>query len=315
MMAKSKLPDLNELAKDGLLMSGDDERLRIKRLLTGIPQLDVILGGGFPYGRMVMLVGPESTGKTLISQYAVAAQQKSEKRPHALLIDAERSFDQDWWAASGVDVSELLVSLPPTAEDAIDVMHAAFEHDAKLGIVVLDSVAALTPRPTLDEPADQKFMGLLANLVTRMLQVVMPLNKQAIFIVINQMRENLRGHEEIYPGGRALRHQSHIILRTRREGWILDKEERIGFTMEVACRKNKTAIPLGVATIPFRFRGQLDLVQSYIDEAIHRGIIEEALPWYRWGGKKFMGKNNLRQHFLEEPQALEILKQQTKDGV
>jgi len=83
--------------------------------------------------------------------------------------------------------------------------------------------------------------------------------------------------------------------------------------MEVACRKNKTAPPQGVATIPFRFRGQLDLVQSYIDEAIHRGIVEETPPWYKWNGQKFMGKNNLRQHFLEQPEALDALKRQTKD--
>ena len=83
--------------------------------------------------------------------------------------------------------------------------------------------------------------------------------------------------------------------------------------MEVACRKNKTAPPLGVAAIPFRFRGQIDMIQAYIDEAIQRGIIQEALPWYRWGEQKFMGKNNLRQHFLEETGALDTLKQQTRD--
>jgi recombination protein RecA len=318
MTPKAKSKDIDQLLKEGSLLAGDDDRLQLHRLPTGILPLDTILGGGFPRGRLTMLVGPESTGKTLLAQYAAAAQQKDEELPDVLLVDAELSYDKSWWEASGVDVSKLLVTQPTTAETAIDLIVAVMEADKKLGMIIIDSIAALTPAPILERSAEDKTIGLRAQVINLLLGKVVAVNRQAVIIVVNQMRENIGGHEEVYPGGHGLRHWSHIILRTRREGWIKDGETRIGFTLEALCRKNKTAPPLGVCQIPFRFRGQIDFLQTYIDEGIERGIITDRSPYYDMpeslGGGKFLGRNNLRQHLLEHPDVLEILKEmvQTK---
>jgi recombination protein RecA len=308
------LPSVDKLIKDGLLMKGNDERLHIRRLATGIPSLDEILNGGFPYGRTTLMVGPESTGKTLIAQYAAKAQQEQEGRSHVLLVDTERSYDEVWWQASGVNTEELIISQPTTGEKAIDVMRSMIESDKELGLIILDSIASMTPMPILERSAEEKTMGLLAQLVNLLFYTIMPLNKQAIFIAINQLRSSMGGYgpEEVYPGGRGQRHYSHIILRTRREGWLLEGTQRVGFTLEVSCQKNKTGTPQGVASIPFRFQGQLDLLQSYIDEAINRGLIVARPPYYSWQSLKWLGRAAARQHFCDQPEAFELLKQELR---
>lgn len=304
---------LDKMIKDGLLLRGDDEKLSLRRLPSGIPPLDLILGGGWPYARVTMLVGPESTGKTLLAQYAVAAQQKDEKAPHALLVDAELSYDASWWAKSGVDVAELMVCQPQTGETAINLIKEVMDADEQLGIIVVDSIGALTPAPILERAAEDKTMGLRAQLVNVLLSKVAATNRNAILLLINQLRANLRGHEESYPGGMGLLHWAHIILRTRREGWIKEGDKRVGFTLEVLCKKNKTSPPQGYCQIPFYFTGQIDMLQAFIDEALDMKLIRQNPPYYYfpddWGGQKFLGKNNLRQHLLDNSETLELLKQ------
>lgn len=305
--------DVDAMLKSGYLMKGSDPRLTIRRLPTKIPGFDELLGGGFPAGRYTQIVGPESTGKSLLAQYAAASQQDQEKSL-VLLMDMERSFDDSWWAASGVDVDALLVSQPMHGEEAVDIMLAVIKaEEARLGMIILDSAAAMFPR-AMTEPekgSEQKFMGNQSTMIKQMFAMLTPQIDDIVFIIINQMRSNIGGYEEIYPGGWAMRHYNHVTLRTRREGWLKDGNTRIGFLMEVINKKNKVGgVQDASIQIPVKFMTQIDMMQSYLDEATEKKIVYSKGPYYYWGEAKFLGKNAMRQHFMEKPEDFEKLKEQ-----
>lgn len=308
--------DINELLKKGLIKKGDDPSLEIHRLPIGFKALDDMLGGGLPMGRGTELYGPESTGKTLIAQCAVAAVQKSE-RPMALYMDMERTYDEIWWQQSGVDTKKLLVSDPATAEQAIDIMRAVVLDNTELGIIVLDSIAAMTPEPEMDpeRSSENKTIGLQARVITLMYRQIVPILGKTIFLVTNQMRETIGAHDELrgLPGGRAQRHYNSIILRTARESWINDSTNKnhLGFYMEFVSKKNKTCnTPDGTSiTLPFMFSGQIDMLTSYIEEGIKHSLIIRAGPYYKTAGQSFLGMPALRQFFLENEPEVEQLKQ------
>lgn len=305
----TKLPTIDDMLKSKLLVRGDDKSLLIRRLPLGIPALDKAIGGGLPRGRVTLLYGNESTGKTLLAQYAAAAQQREASRKQVLLMDIERSYDANWWAMSGVDSELLYVSVPPTAEAAIDVMRALLAASKDIGMVIVDSLAAMTPSYESDAntSSDMNSIGLQARLIGRMFRTVIPLLKDTILVCINQMRETIGQHEDLagLPGGRVQRHDSHLILRTRREAWLTDnKAQRIGYSMEITPRKNKTAPMAPAVTLPFLFHSQIDLLTSYLDQAIAAGIIVSRVPYYGYGELKFLGKANLRTHFTDNPDEL-----------
>jgi recombination protein RecA len=309
MAAAKKDAGLAGLFESGDLMLGDDARLDIHRLLTGIPQLDDITGGGLVYGRNVLVVGPESVGKTVLCQYFAAAQQGQLKNNKVLLLDCEMSFDRNWWAASGVDTGQLLVSQPRSAEQALQLAEAALDPKEGIGMVILDSIAGMAPTTVLEKPSGEKTIASLASLVTVLYQKMNAKNRHAIFVAINQMRANIgTGYDDVYPGGLAQKHASHTTLRLRRVDWIREHDMRVGQTIEVLAKKNKMGEPMGVCQIDFRFKGQLDLLSSYLDEAIERGLITAGGPWYTWLGEKYMGKVNLRNHFITSSESQLALK-------
>lgn len=310
---------VDELLKSGLIKRGNDERLIIKKLPTGIPALDEMLGGGMPLGHAVESYGPESTGKTLIAQYVTAAVQASQF-PEVLYMDMERSFDEAWWKESGVDTAKVMVSQPATGDQAIDVMRGVLHSEPNLGLIIMDSIAAMTPQVEMDpeKSSEDKTIGLQARLVTLMYrQIINLLEDRVIFLATNQMRESIGAHDELaaLPGGRAQRHYSHIILRTRRDSWITENKNdkaRLGFYMEITSRKNKMcSTPDGTSiTIPVMFKGQIDYTTSYIDDALKKGIIPRRGPYYNWNNQNFMGMQALRNMFLDNPEELELLKAQ-----
>lgn len=308
---------ITDLIKSGLVKKGSDESLLLKRVSLGLPQLDDLLGGGVPVGRCIELYGPESTGKTLVSQYITSAVQKTDK-PLTVLFDLERCFDEDWWKQSGVDTDNLLVSSPATAEEVIDIMMAVM-NDEHLGLIIVDSIPAMIPAPIAnpDKSASEKTIGLLAQLVTLMYaKLVHPLSqKGVILLVTNQMRETIGGYDELaaLPGGKAQRHFNQIILRTKREGWINDsKGQHIGFDMEIISRKNKTcAVPDGTSiTIPFLAAGQIDLLTAYINDGVKKGFIAKAGPYFKYANQSFLGITNLRNFFRDNPGEEETLRVQ-----
>ena len=315
--------DLDQMVKDGLLMRGDDERLILRRIKTGIPPLDALIGGGLPYSRNTMIVGPESTGKTVIAQYLTKAQQNAPERRLVLLIDAEMSFERSWWEASGVNVKEnLYVSQPATGEQAVDIMLAVLEAEPELGMIILDSIPALRPKAVVEsESAEQNYMGLLAQLVNKMFTLLMahPGWRKIAFVTINQIRDNFNGYDEVWPGGHGLRHFNHLVLRTRRTEWIKEKNRRVGFKMEIYSRKNKVGIPEDAVIVPFMFTSQIDLIQSYVQEGVAKGVIRASSPYYYVplaNGKEqaLLGMANLRTFFVENQNMQEWLERVIDGG-
>lgn len=306
-MAKQTI--LEQMSKQGSILRGDDRRLNLTRLRTGVTPLDDILGGGLPRGAVTLIVGPESTGKTILCQYAIAAQQAAKSGKNVLYIDAERSFDPDWWKDTGVNLKTLLVARPATGEQLIDLIVEAIESDAELGMIVIDSLAAMPPSKIVAESAERTDVGSLAKLANLMFIKVMPILGDRILLITNQLRENIGGYGDRYPGGLSQRFYAHVILRTRRNGWIEDKGQRTGFTMEVTTVKNKTAPPQEMASLPFLFRGQLDMLSVAIDDAVARGMITAKPPYYSIQGvdEKFLGKARLREYLTEHPDVLKGL--------
>lgn len=305
-----------EMLRSGMIKKGNDPYLKVHKLPTGIAPLDTMLAGGVAIGRCTELYGPESTGKTLIGQYIAKAVQESE-HPAVLYVDLERSYDEAWWQQSGVDTEKLMVSDPTTAEQAIDIMRAT-SHDPDLGLIILDSIAAMTPQPEMDpdkSSEDNKQPGLQAKVCTLMYRQMVPLlDNRIIFLSLNQMRENIGVHDELkaLPGGRAQRHYNHVILRTARESWITDNSsgQRLGFDMEITNKKNKLAsTPDGYSiTLPFMFNSQIDFTTTYIEEGLRIGLIVKHGPYYNYLGTRVLGKANLRQFFADNPEELENLK-------
>lgn len=299
-LAKSLFDDME---KSGAIMRGDDPRLIPTRMPIGIVPVDDILGGGLPHGTCTLIVGQESTGKTIICQYAIAAQQRTDK-PQVLYLDAERTYDPDWWKLSGVDPSKLIIARPTTAEELIDLAAEALATQPELGMIVCDSLAALPPTKMVSESAERNDIGSLARLVNLLYIKIVPVLERRIFIGTNQLRENIGGYGDRYPGGLSQRYYSHVILKTRREGWITEGKERVGFNLEVSTVKNKTTAPQQTATIPFMFRGQVDMLSVAIEDAISRGTITQQLPYYTVRGKKLLGKANVRKYLSENPEIL-----------
>lgn len=299
---------MDKLFKSGVLRMGNAEELVPERLPTGIAPLDQITGGGLQLGTCTLLVGPESTGKTLLSQYIAASVQKTE-RPNVLFLDAERSYDVGWWAQSGVETNKLYVARPSSAEELIDITTQVLTEDPTIGLVILDSIAAMPPTRIINESAERHDIGSLARLVQHLYVKIVPLLGKTIFLATNQIRDNITGYEERYPGGHSQRYFSHMILRTRREGWIQENNKRIGFNLEVTTRKNKTAAPQQSCSIPFHFQGQLDMASVLIDEAIASGRIQQNLPYYKieYEGKlhNLLGKANLRAFVVEHPDSIQ----------
>lgn len=312
-----KQTSTEDMLKSGVLRRGDDPALDIRRLPIGIAAIDELLGGGLPLGRCIELYGPESTGKTLMAQYMVAAVQKSSK-PNALHMDLERCYDKEWWRQSGVDVEKLIVSSPATAEEAIDIMVNVLFNDDTFGIFVVDSIPAMIPAPIADpeRSAEDKTVGLSAKLVTLMYykMVHQIAEKGAILLVTNQMRDNIGGHDElaVLPGGKAQRHYNQIILRTRREEWIKEGGKPIGYKMNLISKKNKTcAVPDGTEiTIPILASSQIDMLTAWLEFAIEKKIIDKRGAYFYYANKNFQGMQNLRQFFIDTPAEKENLERE-----
>ncbi len=287
------VPDFADLLKSGIIVKGNDPSLDLIRLPIGIPQIDELNAGGFCFGKNYMFVGPESTGKTLIAQYVAAAVQRAGKQ--VLLVDAERGFDSHWWASTGVELSKLMVTAPPTGEESIDAIRSTMLGMGEdLGLVILDSMAALTPNYEAEHETGDLMIGATARLAAKMMRVIMPINKNpgAIFIIINQIRENIGGYEEQYPGGRSLRHNSHAILRMRREGWIKEGTAFMGFNIEVSNVKHKLGgRQKATVTVPFTFAKQIDAAAVFFDEGVAKEIITAGGGgYYTFGEHKWQGK-------------------------
>lgn len=281
-LSSTELRDLQaELSKEHGFLFGSDEKLRLNVLPLGIPSLDHALDGGFAFGRITMLIGEWGSGKTLLALLAIKAAQ--ERGISCAYIDAERSWNPEWAETLGVDVDNLLVKQPVSGQSAFDA--AVDLCKRRVGVLVLDSLAELAPSDEIEADSfEDNLVGVQARMINRGLRVLKATNEETLVIIINQLRQKVGvffGNPETLPGGLGQRYAAWQIVRVRRSDWIEEKlagekKQKVGYELKIVVEKSKQGAPFKEATVPFRFTGELDLVESLISVCIEKGIISKT---------------------------------------
>ena len=290
------------------LVRGNSNEFQIGRISFGIPALDTLTGGGIPRKRLTILYGPTNVGKSYLASQIVARAQQA--GGIAAWIDTELSWDGDWFEKCGVDTQNTLVSQPVNGEQALDTVRELMRNG--VDVIVLDSIAGLVPTAVHDEDFAYSPMAWQARFVNSALPKLLPnLQHGSAFVAINQVRSSIGPVAlDNMPGGLAQGFFAHFLLQVRRSGWIEEpKGTKVGFDMEVRLRKSKVGGEnWRSATVPFRVEGGIDILESYIREALDQKLIDRNGAWYTYKDIKAMGLNGLKQQFLSTPTLLEELK-------
>tara|TARA_R110002020_G_scaffold2594_2_gene12355 strand:+ start:5805 stop:6746 length:942 start_codon:yes stop_codon:yes gene_type:complete len=286
---------------------GDSEKFGYSRIPFQIPALDQLTGGGIPKKRMTLIYGPTNVGKSyLASQIVVNAQRAG---GIAAWIDTELSWDAEWSAKCGIDTSKILVSQPTNGEEALDIVRTLMQNG--VDVIVLDSIAGLVPTAVAEEEFSYNPIAWQARFVNSALPKLLPnLQYGSAFVAINQVRASMGPVAlDNMPGGLAQSFFSHFLLQVRRNGWIKEGKDNVGFDMEIRLRKTKVGGEnWKSAIVPFRVDGGIDVTESFIREGIERKLITQAGPWYSYKDNKVMGMNGVKKLFIEQANLFEDLK-------
>jgi recombination protein RecA len=287
-----------QFGKGSIMRMGENTHMQIEAISTGALSLDLALGiGGLPRGRVVEIYGPESSGKSTLAMHAVAESQRN--GGICAYIDAEHAMDPVYARAIGVNIDDLLISQPDTGEQALEITDMLIRSGA-LDIVVIDSVAALTPRAEIEGDMGDTHVGLQARLMSQALRkLTATLSKSnTIAIFINQLREKVGivyGSPEVTPGGRALKFYSSVRLDIRRVESIKDGAEIIGNRTRVKVAKNKCAAPFKTAEFDIMYGKGISREGSMLDVAVDLAIVKKAGAWYTYQGEQLgQGRENAK---------------------
>jgi len=297
-----------QFGKGSVMWMGDKEIVPMAAISTGSLALDLALGiGGLPRGRVVEIYGPESSGKSTLAMHAVAEAQRN--GGICAYIDAEHAMDPQYAKNIGVDVDNLLISQPDTGEQALEIADMLIRSGA-LDVLVIDSVAALTPRAEIEGEMGDSHMGLQARLMSQALRkITANLNKsQTICIFINQLREKIGvmfGSPETTPGGRALKFYSSVRLDIRRIESIKDGVEVVGNRTRVKVVKNKVAPPFRQAEFDIMYGKGISREGSVLDVAVDIGLVKKSGAWYTYDGEQLgQGREKVKEFLLESPELM-----------
>ncbi|CAA0083309.1 Protein RecA [BD1-7 clade bacterium] len=305
-----------QFGKGTVMRMGDKKAEAIPSISTGSLGLDIALGiGGLPKGRIIEIYGPESSGKTTLTLQAIAQCQKAGGT--AAFIDAEHALDPIYAQALGVNLDELIVSQPDTGEQALEVTDMLVRSGA-VDLVVIDSVAALTPKAEIDGDMGDSHMGLQARLMSQALRKitggVSRTNTMVIFI--NQIRMKIGvmfGSPETTTGGNALKFYCSVRLDIRRIGSIKDGDEIVGNETRVKIVKNKVAPPFKQTEFVIAFGKGVDRMGEIIDLGVKQGLIDKAGSWYSYQGNKIgQGKTNVSKYLGENDGIAEEIESQIR---
>ena len=292
-----------QFGKGSVMKMGDQPIAKIPTVSTGSLGLDIALGaGGLPYGRIVEIYGPESSGKTTLSLSAIAEAQKQGKT--CAFIDAEHALDPIYAEKLGVNINELLVSQPDTGEQALEICDMLVRSGA-VELVVIDSVAALVPKAEIEGEMGDSHMGLAARLMSQALRKLTGNIKRAncCVIFINQIRMKIGvmfGNPETTTGGNALKFYASVRLDIRRIGAIKKGDEVIGNETRVKVVKNKIAPPFKQAEFDILYNEGISREGEIIDLGVKEDIIEKSGAWYSYSGDRIgQGKDNVRAYLKE----------------
>ncbi len=306
-----------QFGKGAIMRLGDAAKAsRVPAIPTDIIALDRALGvGGIPRGRVVEVFGPESSGKTTLALHVVAQTQKH--GGVAAFIDAEHALDPDYSQKIGVNIDDLFISQPDSGEQALEIADMLVR-SAAIDVVVVDSVAALTPRAEIEGEMSDQQMGLQARLMSKALRkLTASINKSKTTVIfINQIREKIGvmfGNPETTPGGRALKFYSSLRLDVRRLGTIKDGQETVGARTRVKVVKNKVAPPFKDAECDILFSEGISKEGSLIDVAVEQKVISKSGAWFSYKNEHIgQGRENARKFLKENPDIFREISEETK---
>ena len=308
-----------DFGKGSIMQMSSENVENVPVIPTGSITLDVALGvGGYPKGRVIEIFGPESSGKTTLAIHAIAEAQKA--GGIAAFIDAEHAFDSFYAQKLGVDVENLLVSQPDNGEQALEIADSLIRSSA-IDIIVIDSVAALTPKAEIEGDMGDSKMGLQARLMSQALRkLTASISKtKTVCIFINQLRDKIGviyGNPETTTGGNALKFYASVRIDIRRSSVIKDGEEQLGTRTKVKVVKNKVAPPFKKAEFDIMFGEGISKLGEIIDLGVDYEIIKKSGSWFSYGDRKIgQGRDAVKEALKSDPALMEEIELRVRDAM
>ena len=308
-----------DFGKGSIMRMSSDAVTDVPVIPTGSITLDMALGvGGYPKGRVIEIYGPESSGKTTLAIHAIAEAQKA--GGIAAFIDAEHAFDSYYAHKLGVDVDNLLVSQPDNGEQALEIADSLIRSSA-IDIIVIDSVAALTPKAEIEGDMGDSKMGLQARLMSQALRkLTASISKtKTVCIFINQLRDKIGvvyGNPETTTGGNALKFYASVRIDIRRTAVIKDGEEQLGTRTKVKVVKNKVAPPFKKAEFDIMFGEGISKLGEIIDLGVDYDIIRKSGSWFSYGDRKIgQGRDSVKEALKNDPALMDEVELRVREAM
>jgi recombination protein RecA len=305
-----------QFGKGSAMMLGERSKIDVETISSGSLAIDKALGvGGYPRGRIIEIYGPESSGKTTLTLHAIAEAQK--KNLSCAFVDAEHAFDPVYAENLGINIDEMVISQPDNGESALEIVDT-FVRSGAVDLIIVDSVAALTPQVELEGGMADNQMGLQARLMSKALRKLTgSISKTGCTVIfINQIRMKIGvmfGSPETTTGGNSLKFYSSIRLDIRRGSQIKSGEEILGNDTKVKIVKNKVAPPFKVAEFEIIYGEGVSKIGEIIDLAVKDNIIDKSGSWYAYDGVKIgQGKENAKKYLRENPEICDKIEEQIR---
>lgn len=309
---------IKEHGKGSIMKLGDKPVLKVSSISTGSISLDSALGiGGVPRGRIIEIYGPESSGKTTLCLHILAEAQKAGGL--AAFIDTEHALDTGYAQKLGVDVNNLLISQPEYGEQALEICETLVRSNS-LDVIIIDSVAALTPRAEIEGEMGDSVMGMQARLMSQALRKLTAAvsKSNVVLIFTNQLREKIGvmfGSPETTTGGKALKFYASIRMDIRRIAAIKDGTDVIGNRTKVKIVKNKMAPPFKEVEFDIIYNEGISKLGDLVDLAVNKEIIKKAGAWFQYGENRMQGREGVKKLLLEDKELLKKLFKEVKVAV